>query len=182
MRMEELIWYQKGSSEFGIITQLQYFLDCCSFLLSEFFESFPQSLLNSNVSAAKETSTFSHFTIRNGIGIRILDYFWVLGGSNYTPFEGKNIFVSFEIGRLFFHFLISGMFQFISDTALWSISKKRWIEGPQLPELIGLEEGCATAVDRTSVIVFGMTELGMYSKLVMVICTLQTISIISILM
>ena len=57
------------------------------------------------------------------------------------------------------------MFQFVSDTALWSISKKRWIEGPQLPDLVGLEEGCATVMDRTSVVVFGMTELGMYSKL-----------------
>ena len=52
------------------------------------------------------------------------------------------------------------MFEFTDDTAMWSISKKRWIEGPKLPHMTGLEDGCATALNRTSVIVFGMTYLG----------------------
>ena len=52
------------------------------------------------------------------------------------------------------------MFEFNDDTALWSISKKRWLKGPKLPFMKGLEEGCATALNRSSVIIFGMTDLG----------------------
>ena len=56
------------------------------------------------------------------------------------------------------------MFEFTDDTALWSISKKRWMKGPKLPYMTGLEDGCATALNRTSVIVFGMTYLGTLTK------------------
>ena len=56
------------------------------------------------------------------------------------------------------------MFEFTDDTALWSISKKKWIEGPKLPYMIGLEDGCATALNRTSVIILGMTYLGTITK------------------
>ena len=56
------------------------------------------------------------------------------------------------------------MFEFTDDTAIWSVSKKRWIEGPKLPYMTGFEDGCATALNRTSVIVFGMTNLGTHSR------------------
>ena len=58
--------------------------------------------------------------------------------------------------------ILSGLFEFTDETALWSISKKRWIKGPKLPYMKGLEEGCATALNRTSVLIFGITQLGKY--------------------
>ena len=56
------------------------------------------------------------------------------------------------------------MFEFTDDTALWSISKKKWIEGPKLPYMTGLEDGCAPALNTTSVIILGMTYLGTITK------------------
>ena len=49
-------------------------------------------------------------------GLRVGDYFWVIGGRpyKYLPHIGP------ELGRL--------------STTLWSIKKEKWIRGPELPE------------------------------------------------
>ena len=77
--------------------------------------------------------------IRYGPGIRIMDYYWMVGFSVYSQF---GYFYKFQKGSY-----------------LWSISKHQWINGPKLPYLLGVEEGCLTVLNRTLVLVIGITHL-----------------------
>ena len=55
------------------------------------------------------------------------------------------------------------MYGFKQKTILWSITKSKWIHGPRLPYMTGIEESCATLVNRSVVLIIGMTRLnGMY--------------------
>ena len=57
-------------------------------------------------------------------------------------------------------FLFSaGFYEFYTDTGLFSLTKRKWFQGPKFPPAIGIEEGCATLLDRYTVMIFGMTKL-----------------------
>ena len=89
--------------------------------------------------------------VRFGVGIQIMNYYWIAGFSFYND--------------------LSGFYKFQKETALWSITKKKWIKGPKLPFLLGIEEGCMTLLNRTSILIFGMTTL--IRKLNLLIPTIQ---------
>ena len=56
-----------------------------------------------------------------------------------------------------------GLYGFKQKTILWSITKSKWIHGPRLPYMTGIEESCATLLNRSVVMIIGMTRLnGMY--------------------
>ena len=55
--------------------------------------------------------------------------------------------------------LLLANYVFWPQTALWNIKKSKWINGPQLPYLRGIEDGCATLLNRTVVMFIGMTKL-----------------------
>ena len=57
-----------------------------------------------------------------------------------------------------FH-ILAFCYQFSKETYLWSISKQKWINGPNLPHLLGVEEGCMTLLNKTVVMVIGFTNL-----------------------
>ena len=45
-------------------------------------------------------------------------------------------------------------------TYLWSIDKNRWLDkSPLLPQSFGIEEGCLTLLNRTTVLIMGVTKL-----------------------
>ena len=52
-----------------------------------------------------------------------------------------------------------GFYHFFEKTFLWSIKKNKWIAGPKLPYLKGIEESCATLLNRSVVMIIGMTRL-----------------------
>ena len=57
-------------------------------------------------------------------------------------------------------FLFSaGFYEFYRDTRLFSLTKRKWFQGPKFPTLMGIEEGCATLLDRYTVMILGMTKL-----------------------
>ena len=88
--------------------------------------------------------------VRYGPGIRMMDYYWMVGFSVYSPF--------------------GYFYNFHKKTYLWSISKQRWINGPKLPYLLGVEEGCLTVINRTLVLVVGITPLQSNSKFFVLPC------------
>ena len=55
--------------------------------------------------------------------------------------------------------LTDGFYEFIKESTLWSISKNKWIKGPEFPHKRGVEEGCATLLNRSVVLVIGITKL-----------------------
>ena len=55
--------------------------------------------------------------------------------------------------------LTDGFYEFIKESTLWSISKGKWIKGPEFPHKRGIEEGCATLLNRSVVLVIGITKL-----------------------
>ena len=44
-------------------------------------------------------------------------------------------------------------------TFLWSEMKNKWLDGPDLPHGLGVEKGCLTLLNRTSVMIIGLTRL-----------------------
>ena len=56
-------------------------------------------------------------------------------------------------------FFSDGIFEFYKDTRLFSLTKRKWFQGPKFPTSIGIEEGCATLLDRHTVMILGMTKL-----------------------
>ena len=52
-----------------------------------------------------------------------------------------------------------GFYHFFEKTFLWSIKKNKWIAGPKLPYLKGIEESCATLLNRSVVMIIGMTRI-----------------------
>ena len=55
--------------------------------------------------------------------------------------------------------LTDGFYEFIKESTLWSISKGKWIKGPEFPHKRGIEEGCATLLNQSVVLVIGITKL-----------------------
>ena len=49
---------------------------------------------------------------------------------------------------------------------MWSISKDKWLKGPEFPHKRGVEEGCATLLNRSVVLVIGITKLESKYKLI----------------
>ena len=81
--MENSKRYQKGKNKMQIDFQLMYtfqFILTRMCLNSSFVNIFPKSTLN--------FWDMYKDRIRNGIGVRIFDYFWILGGSVYNEIEG----------------------------------------------------------------------------------------------
>ena len=72
-----------------------------------------------------------------------------------------NIFSLFQkVNKTEDIFVFQGHFyNFQKETYLWSISKQKWMSGPKLPLLLGVEEGCLTVLNRTLVLVVGITHL-----------------------
>ena len=65
----------------------------------------------------------------------------------------------------FIIFFYQGLYGFKQKTILWSITKSKWIHGPRLPYMTGIEESCATLVNRSVVMIIGITRLnGKYHK------------------
>ena len=63
-----------------------------------------------------------------------------------------------------------GYFIGISDkevrkTSLWVIDKETWIKGPSLPKQINVESFCATALNSTTVLFFGLKSSGIRNNL-----------------
>ena len=54
---------------------------------------------------------------------------------------------------------LAGFYEFYTDTRLFSLTKRKWFQGPKFPTSIGIEEGCATLLDRYTVMILGMTKL-----------------------
>ena len=77
--------------------------------------------------------------VRFGTGIQTMNFYWIAGFSFYNHNDGY--------------------YRFLKETVLWSMTKKKWIKGPRLPYLLGIEEGCMTLLNRTSILIFGMTTL-----------------------
>ena len=98
--------------------------------------------------------------IRYGPGTRIMDYYWMVGFSIYHQF-GKycSLFQKVNKTEDNFVFLKGHFYKFQKETYLWSISKQKWMNGPKLPLLLGVEEGCLTVLNRTLVLVVGITHL-----------------------
>ena len=74
-----------------------------------------------------------------GPGIQMMSHYWIAGISQVNQ--------------------IDGYIEYPKDTFLWSEVKRKWISGPMLPYGIGIEEGCLTLLNRTSVMVIGVTKL-----------------------
>ena len=55
--------------------------------------------------------------------------------------------------------IIGGFYEFYRDTRIFSLSKKKWLQGPEFPHLRGVEEGCATLISRHVVMIIGMTKV-----------------------
>ena len=93
---------------------------------------------------------------RYGIGVRVMDFYWVTGGSVLSQHQGNN-------QRQFLNSVMQsfclGIYGFIKTTILWSIKKSKWLQGPRLPFMTGIEESCATLVNRSVVMIVGMTRL-----------------------
>ena len=68
-----------------------------------------------------------------------MDFYWITGVSQLIEFHG---FVVYPRG-----------------TFLWSEIKNKWLEGPDLPLGLGVEKGCLTTLNRTSVMIIGLTRL-----------------------
>ena len=64
-----------------------------------------------------------------GIGIRVLDYYWLVGG-----YLSPNV---------------APVLDFLRHSIMWKISKHTWVQGPDLPFLKGIENGCATHIGKT---------------------------------
>ena len=77
--------------------------------------------------------------IGNVQGVRLGNYFWVLGGFN-----------SFAWG--------SWIPQ--EKTSIWNIEKEKWIQGPKIPLVLDLDSPmfCATAINSTFVMFIGMRD------------------------
>ena len=81
----------------------------------------------------------SEVNLLHGPGIQMMSHYWIAGISQVNQIDG---FVAYP-----------------RDTFLWSEVKRKWIPGPTLPYGIGIEEGCLTLMNRTSVMVIGATKL-----------------------
>ena len=53
----------------------------------------------------------------------------------------------------------------IRKTSLWIIDKESWIKGPSLPKQIKVENFCATALNSTTVLFFGLESSGIRNNL-----------------
>ena len=84
--------------------------------------------------------------IRYGPGVRVMDYYWMIGFSVYSPF--------------------GYFYNFHKKSYLWSISKHQWINGPKLPYLLGV-------INRTLVMVIGITPLQSKFKLFAILCDVK---------
>ena len=93
---------------------------------------------------------------RYGIGVRVMDFYWVTGGSVLSQHIGNNQKNFLDSVIQSFHL---GIYGFIKKTILWSIKKSKWLQGPRLPFMTGIEESCATLVNRSVVMIVGMTRL-----------------------
>ena len=54
---------------------------------------------------------------------------------------------------------LGGFYKFYTNTRLFSLTKRKWFKGPNLPDGMGVEEGCATVLDKYTVMILGMTKL-----------------------
>jgi hypothetical protein len=73
-------------------------------------------------------------------GVRIGNYFWVLGG-----FKSNNLAWGSWIPQ--------------EKTSIWTIEKEKWIQGPKIS--LALQDGssfCATAINSTFVMFVGMLD------------------------
>ena len=75
--------------------------------------------------------------IGNVQGVRIGNYFWVLGG---------------------FNSLAWGSWIPQEKTSIWTIEKEKWIQGPKIPLFLVIDDNtfCATAINSTFVMFIGM--------------------------
>ena len=94
----------------------------------------------------------------HGPGILIMNFFWIIEGSIIQPFSKIHSLKSIILHNDN-HF--SGEFViYHRETYLWSLNKKRWLsESPKLPISLGVEEGCLTLLNRTTVLIVGITKL-----------------------
>ena len=93
-----------------------------------------------------EELCYSSTNLLFGPGIQMMSHYWIAGISKVNQ--------------------INGFVEYPRDTFLWSEVKRKWISGPTLPNGIGIEEGCLTHLNRTSVMIIGVTKLKeMQSKL-----------------
>ena len=53
----------------------------------------------------------------------------------------------------------------VRKTSLWVIDKESWIKGPSLPQQINVVSFCATALNSTTVLFFGLKSSGIRNNL-----------------
>ena len=85
--------------------------------------------------------------LREPIGIRIGQYFWIIGGEPPTP---QN-----HMARFIGNFNSAGQIN-NNRTMLWSIRKQKWFNGPELPidgTIIKFKFMCATSVGSNTVFI-----------------------------
>ena len=74
-----------------------------------------------------------------GPGIIVMALYWITGISKLIEFHGYVVYPR--------------------ETYLWSETKNKWLKGPDLPFGLGVEKGCLTLLNRTSVMIIGLTNL-----------------------
>ena len=79
--------------------------------------------------------------IGNVQGVRLGNYFWVLGG-----FKSNS--------------LAWGSWILQDKTSIWTIEKEKWIQGPKIPLFLVMDNSmfCATAINSTFVMFIGMQD------------------------
>ena len=75
-----------------------------------------------------------------------MDLYWITGISNLIEFYGHIVYPR--------------------GTFLWSETKNKWLKGPDLPLGLGVEEGCLTLINRTSVMIIGLTSLTLMESMI----------------
>ena len=71
-----------------------------------------------------------------------VDFYWITGVSRILEFHGFVVYPR--------------------ETFLWSEIKNKWLKGPDLPHSLGVEKGCLTLLNITSVMIIGLTHLTLW--------------------